>query len=161
MKVLVLVAGILAVGGWGDCTPCSSVESVDISDGEVHQNGSVLLNGIEFTNRAWYEVDQNGTMVRFGCPCINRICMWKCCGPEQAFYNMSCTNSTLTEVNPFNPPLYSGKEPLAKQAQDTFFYMYGQTCEVRYLVDTNSDQLFLQEVSGRHVVFLNLDKKYC
>lgn len=159
--LLLLAASGLLLRGPVDCALCPSIESLDISDGFVHDNGSVFMFGIEFTKQSWYDVVENETTVRFGCPCIERLCMWKCCEVKQAFYNLSCENSSLAEVDPFSPQMYKGQEPSAVLARNTFFYMHGTPCVERYLVDTGvGEQLFLQEVSKQNTL-LSLEFVCC
>lgn len=128
--------------------PCSLIESLDISGGFVHENGSVFMNNVEFKRETWYELEVEGEMKRYGCPCIGRVCLWKCCGDRQAYLGRNCTDTDLGEVNPFSPPVFKGREPSAVLSQDTFFYMYGRPCEDLYVLDSSSsDELYLQEVS--------------
>ncbi|KAM3965299.1 G-protein coupled receptor Mth2 [Aphomia sociella] len=125
------------------CNPCSKVDSINITDGVLYVNGSVIHNGLEYKSETWYEVDA----VRWGCPCIGRMCIWKCCGPNKLYKNNECTESDLDVVNPFNPPVHKGREVLTINAHEHFFYMYSTLCVDKYLVDSGSDyeELFLQE----------------
>lgn len=146
MKPLLLVLQILAVTRFGVCTLCSSVERLNITEGWVHPNGSIFQYGIEFTSENWYEVEENNqTTTRYGCPCIGRICMFKCCPAGQMYYNSSCRESDSTD--PFSPPLFKEQEPSALKADDVFFYIHGRACEDSYLADTGVEDLYIQEVS--------------
>lgn len=144
MKTLLLVVQVLAVTRLGGCSPCTLVESLDITEGWVHPNGSILLYGIEFTTDNWYEVEETNQTTRYGCPCIGRICMFKCCPDGQEFHNKSCLGSNSTDA--FSPQLFKEQEPSALKAEDSFFYMHGRVCEESYLAIDGVEQLYIQEV---------------
>lgn len=140
------------------CVPCPRVESVDISTGVVHPNGSMIHNNIEYASNTWYEVIEGNSTIVLGCPCIGRVCLWKCCREGQMFYNRSCTSTDLEAVNPFNPPVFKGTEPSSMEASNDFFYMYNQLCSDRYLVDSlmDNEEVFIQEVSKYNErIFIN------
>lgn len=130
------------------CNPCPRVESIDITSAEVFANGSIVHNGIEYTQSVWYEVVENGEKLRFGCPCIERICLWKCCDPGEMYVDRNCTSSDWPDVNPFSPSVYKGRELVNVVANDHFFYMHNRLCFDRYRVDTQvgNEDLFIQEV---------------
>lgn len=144
----ILVLAILLIINCVDCNPCSRVESIDITSGEVFANGSIVHNGIEYSKSVWYEVQENEEMLRFGCPCIGRTCLWKCCNLGEMVVNVNCTSSDMPEVNPFSPSIYMGRELVEVEAKDHFFYMTNRPCQLRYLVDTlvDDEELFIQEV---------------
>lgn len=141
---------IALVFSYGNCDPCARVESLDISVGViVTENGSMIHNGVEYGMGEWYEAEEDGVQKRFGCPCIRRTCLWKCCGGGEAFLNKTCNATEITEVNPFNPPVFEGQKQLNISAHEHFFYMYNQLCiEDRYLVDPSlsSEELYIQQV---------------
>ncbi|XP_059052162.1 G-protein coupled receptor Mth2-like [Achroia grisella] len=126
------------------CNPCSERESIDITNGELLHNSSIIHNGIEYKIGTWYQPEES---IRLGCPCIGRICIWKCCGPSEMYQNKECAKSDLEVVNPFNPTVYKGRDPVQVDAHLHFFYMYNTLCDDKYLVDTNINyqELFLQE----------------
>lgn len=136
---------------------------MDISRGVSAENGSILHEGIEYSTDEWYEAEEDGIHTRFGCPCLKRVCLWKCCPEGEAFFNSSCNTTTISEVNPFNPPIYKGQEQLDLAAQGHFFFMYNRLCEERYLVDPSlsSEELYIQQVRGFLLLLpdnLNLEK---
>lgn len=143
-----LVLAFLLIVGYADCNPCLRVESIDVTSADVFANGSIVHDGIEYKKEVWYEVEEDGEKLRFGCPCIGRICLWRCCQPGEIFEDRNCTSSDLPEVNPFSPSVYNGRELTNVNAADHFFYMYNRLCEERYLVDTmlNNEELYIQEV---------------
>lgn len=140
------------------CKPCTNVESLDISGGVLHDNGSVVYDGFEYTSSTWYEVEEDERVIRYGCPCINRVCVYKCCGLGEAFFNTTCRETDLAEVNPFSPSVYKGKELSNLLAHEHFFYMYRRPCNDRYLVDTASgvEELYIQEVSSYYKGYKNI-----
>lgn len=143
-----LVLAFLLIINCVDCNPCTRVESIDITTAEVFANGSIVHNGIEYSRSVWYEVEENGEKLRFGCPCIGRTCLWKCCNLGEMYVNRNCTSSDSPEVNPFSPSVYTGTETVNVEAKDHFFYMTNRVCDERYLVDTlvANEALFIQKV---------------
>lgn len=127
--------------------PCTTKESLNITNGELFENGSVIFEGLEYPSSVWYEVTEDGVISRMGCPCVGRVCVWKCCPAGQAYYNRQCKESELEVVNPFSPPLFKGVNPVNGTAQ--FFYMNNRLCEDRYMVDSSSpyEEMYIQEVS--------------
>lgn len=144
-EFFLLVLAVASVYG----QPCSTKESLDITHGELFGNGSVVCDGVEYVRSAWYEAEVNGTSSRMGCPCIGRLCVWKCCPEGQAYYGRQCEESALAVVNPFSPPVFRGAEPAAVAAHERFFFMSTPLCEDKYVVDSSSpyDEMYLQEVS--------------
>lgn len=144
----VQVLAFLLIINYVICNPCSRVESINITSAEVFVNGSIVHNGIEYTQSVWYEVEENGEKLRFGCPCIERTCLWKCCDPGEMYVDRNCTSSDMPEVNPFSPSVYKGREMVNVEAKDHFFYMHNRLCLYRYRVDTltSNEDLFIQEV---------------
>lgn len=143
-----LVSIFLLIINCVNCNPCPRVESIDITSAEVFANGSVIHNGIEYSPNLWYDVEENGEKLRFGCPCIERNCLWKCCNLGEMHVDRNCTSSDSPEVNPFSPSIYAGREPVNVVAKDHFFYMTNRLCTERYQVDTlvENEELFIQEV---------------
>ncbi|XP_072949346.1 G-protein coupled receptor Mth2-like [Epargyreus clarus] len=146
MKFLVISYFLFSLLSQATCTPCSRTESLNITSGVILPNGNVLYGGIEFSSDKWYEVEEDGVNVRFGCPCIGRICIWKCCNAREAFYNRSCTETDLPEVNPFSPAVYNGRNATNITAHQHFFYMHKLSCE-KYVVDSISpyEEIYIQE----------------
>lgn len=142
------VLAFLLVINCVDCNPCPRVQSIDITSAEVFRNGSIVHNGIEYLKSVWYEVEENGEKLRFGCPCIGRVCLWKCCDVGEMYVDRNCSSSDSPEVNPFSPTVYMGTQPVNVVAKDHFFYMNNRVCDERYLVDTLvvNENLFIQEV---------------
>lgn len=133
---------------------CSPKESLNITDGEAFQNGSVFHDGVEYIRSSWYEVEEEGVVSRMGCPCIGRVCLWKCCPEGQALNDFrECQDSdSLGVENPFNPPVYKGADRVNVTAHERFFYMTNRLCDERYMVDTAApnEKLYVQEVSYSH-----------
>ncbi|XP_041979059.1 G-protein coupled receptor Mth2-like [Aricia agestis] len=136
LKLIVLSVLVLKVLS----NPCAEDQSVDVSSGERYSNGSIVHAGVEYTSGTWYQ-SENGTL---GCPCLVRICLWKCCGENQSYVNRSCQDTSSDE--PFNPPVYNGTELTEISAIHHFYYMHNIKCD-KYLVDSNSsaEDMYLQE----------------
>lgn len=71
----------------GGGLPCNYYDSINITAGVKHSNGSITLNGFEFTYGQYFKFDYilNGAertavaeYIR-GCPCINKPCVRLCC----------------------------------------------------------------------------------
>ncbi|CAH2048682.1 unnamed protein product, partial [Iphiclides podalirius] len=130
------------------CSPCGRLESLNITGGVEFSNGSVIHGGLEYVSGAWYDLEEDGALIRLGCPCIGRVCLWKCCGEGEAFSNKTCAATDHAAANPFSPPIFRGKEPLDVAAHSSFFFMHSRLCDERYLVDTSSptERIFIQQV---------------
>lgn len=146
MLVSVVVTALLVLRGI-EGTPCTRVRSVDITNGVKHPNSSVTYEGVEYKVGTWYELEENGTTLVLGCPCIGRICIHRCCSQGSAYYNWSCTETNSSAINPFSPPVYNGKVKSSVVAHEQFFYLYSRPCSDSYAVDsgTPGEELYIQE----------------
>ncbi|CAK1551200.1 unnamed protein product [Leptosia nina] len=126
---------------------CSRDESLNITEGVKFENGSIIFEDIEYSEGHWYELVQDEVTTVFGCPCIGRICMWKCCGQGKSYVNRSCTDVDIAEVNPFNPPIFSGTESTNVVASEAFFYKYTLSCE-KYLVGAGANEYIYLQKNG-------------
>ncbi|XP_061383795.1 G-protein coupled receptor Mth2-like isoform X1 [Danaus plexippus] len=144
MEMVVLLCMILL--SYVHANPCTKQESVNITEGVLYENKSIIHDGVEYVSGSWYEENNNGVMNLFGCPCIGRLCLWKCCGKGQMYVNRSCTDVDRDVVHPFNPPVFKGRDPSNRTAVKNFFFMYLPSCP-KYLVDSNNagEEIFLQE----------------
>lgn len=141
------------------CNPCSKEQSLNITDGVQYDNGSIIFDGLEYTSSSWFEEEINGMYTQFGCPCIGRVCLWKCCNTGMMYLNKTCSPADRTEVNPFNPPVFKGQEKSNVIANQHFFYMSGLACD-KYLVDSNTpgEEIYLQEVSSMLFLYNKISK---
>lgn len=151
MIVLLLVFIGLSLSS---CNPCSKEQSLNITNGVQYENGSIFFDDMEYTSGSWFEEEMNGTSTVYGCPCIGRVCLWKCCNKGMMFLNKTCSYTDSTEVNPFNPPIFKGQEKSNSTASQDFFYMSGLACD-KYLVDSNTpgEEIYIQEVSRIFLMF--------
>ncbi|RVE50886.1 hypothetical protein evm_004453 [Chilo suppressalis] len=140
MLLLLLTAAV-------NCEPCDLKESLNITGGELLANGSVFHDGIVYGISAWFKSETDGVESWFGCPCIGRLCVWKCCPKGQAMYGRVCGDSDLGVVNPFSPTVFKGLEPSNVKAHERFFYMDNRLCDDRYLVNTSLpyNEIYLQQ----------------
>ncbi|CAH0585607.1 unnamed protein product [Chrysodeixis includens] len=146
MKTILLVVTQILILASVESTPCPKVQSVDITGGVLYDNRSVIYEDVEYKTGTWYESDENGTTVRWGCPCIGRICVHRCCSRSEAIYN-GCTFTNDSAINPFSPPVYNGKVLSGLAAHEHFFYMYQRPCSDSYLVDSGAagEELYIQQ----------------
>ncbi|XP_068633391.1 G-protein coupled receptor Mth2-like [Battus philenor] len=149
ITVLVYLLTVCYVSG----NPCKRIESLNITNGVEYANGTVIYDGLHYDRQAWYEIEEDGVVVKLGCPCIQRVCLWKCCGDGQAFFNKSCETTDKSVVNPFSPLVYEGKEPLEFTPNKEFFYMHTKLCDDRYLVDTLSgrENIYIQKNASLYI----------
>lgn len=148
MEQIFVVVTIMLLVSAANCSPCSRLESTNITIGEVYPNGSVIHGGIEYPRASWYEEVEDGVSIRLGCPCIGRVCLWKCCADGQMYVNNRCNTTDVVAASPFNPPVFKGKDPVNVVASQHFFYMYNELCKEKYLVDSMSsyEEIYIQEV---------------
>nr|XP_021185461.1 G-protein coupled receptor Mth2 isoform X2 [Helicoverpa armigera] len=147
MKPILLAVTCTLVFMSIECTPCSRVQSVDITDGVKYENSSIVYEGTEYKSGTWYELEENGTALVLGCPCIGRKCLHRCCSPGSAFVQGQCAETDASAINPFNPPVYNGKVVSSVQAHQHFFYLYQRPCIDSYLVDSAAagEELYIQQ----------------
>lgn len=128
-------------------SPCTRDESLNITLGISYPNGSIVFDGLEYISGTWYEIEEEYGVIRLGCPCKIRVCLWKCCAAGQMYLNLSCNSTDAPEVNPFNPPIFKVREPTTISAIDKFFMMDKFGCD-KYLVDPNgaNEEIYIQEV---------------
>ncbi|KAJ2949206.1 hypothetical protein O0L34_g6152 [Tuta absoluta] len=145
--MFLIVVLVLLVTNTVNSELCSKIESVNITDGALFENGSVLFEDVEYTSSQWYEVSEEGQDVRYGCPCIGRICLWKCCGDGEMLVKKDCAASNASEVNPFKPPVYKGRDLTEVDATQHFFYLHNvKQCATKFIVDTDfGDEVMVQE----------------
>lgn len=92
IKVLTVLLIIIAVskcsnGLPNEVLPCKFSDSINITAGEHHQNGSITFNGIEYSHDQYASIDyieQNGRKIiepkyDRGCPCMCKPCIRLCC----------------------------------------------------------------------------------
>lgn len=140
------------------CNPCTREESLNITSGVRFENGSIIYDGVEYIKTSWYEEEMaDGEVVTLGCPCIGRVCLWKCCGSGMMYLNRTCQDVDTSEVNPFSPTVYKEREPTNITGHEHFFYMYKLSCD-KYLVDSNTpgEEIYVQNVSPIEIQFSTL-----
>lgn len=149
MKYLFAIVTQILVISYARCNPCPREQSVDISNGELFPDGSVAHAGILYEQSQWYTAEEDGETKGFGCPCLFRTCLWKCCAENHMYQYNTCNETGLDAVNPFSPQVFKGKDLLNVTAHEHFLYMYGYTCKGKYKVDPNTDyeELYIQQVS--------------
>ncbi|XP_028172671.1 uncharacterized protein LOC114361726 [Ostrinia furnacalis] len=145
MKVLLLVVFCVA----SVKCQCSTKESLNITSGELFSNGSVLHDGIEYVKSSWYEVVEDGVSSLMGCPCIGRVCLWKCCPNGQSLnFLRKCQDSdTLGVESFFSPPVFKGVDRVNVLAHEKFFYISNLLCDEKYMVDPSLpyEEFYIQE----------------
>lgn len=77
--------------------PCEFEDSINITDGSIQPDGSILNDGTKYTKQQIYTVnyrmDNNNKRIKAnahlrGCPCMVKPCLRLCC-PLGSFVNMS------------------------------------------------------------------------
>lgn len=74
------------------CKGCTEEDTIDISDGDRHDNGDIVYDGLTY-KRYEYFTNINGTR---GCICEKKTCIKKCC-PFGYAYSLSERNCTKFE----------------------------------------------------------------
>lgn len=129
------------------CEPCSRQQSVNVTSGDLQDGDSILHEGTVYKSEQWYEVVEDGIVSRLGCPCLDRVCIKKCCKQNYMYINNSCQAITHESLRFFSPNVYKGKDLLNITAHLHFFYLYELQCS-KYLIDPPIDleELYIQEV---------------
>lgn len=149
--LLILSYFILLLVGNLECVPCVETESVDLSGGQEYANGTIVQDNVVYDNGTWYEKVVDGVLMRYGCPCVRRKCLRKCCEKGSAYFGSTCNSSQ--EMSFFRPQLYKGVTPVHTRADQHFFFLYGLSCEDKYLLDPSGKDthMFIQEVSKEDI----------
>lgn len=90
--------------------PCDESQTIDISDGELFSNGSIVINGTTVYEKHNYYRDEEQN-VTLGCICHVKTCISKCCLPNEQYIIdingiMTCVDkSTQTQFE-----LYEGTQ---------------------------------------------------
>lgn len=87
----------------GEMLPCHFLDSIDITDGTLQPDNSVLFNGIEFPKGHYATVNHisEGKERVFeephmrGCPCFDRPCLRLCCPYGQFVESMEYEEETI------------------------------------------------------------------
>ncbi|XP_060803122.1 G-protein coupled receptor Mth2 [Amyelois transitella] len=146
-KLFVFMTNLLVIS-LVSCNPCSRQQSINITSGDLQDGNSILHGGLVYKTGQWYEVEEDGIVSRFGCPCLesNRVCIRKCCNPRHMYLGYTCKEPPEESLLVFNPKVHKGKDLLNVTASLHFFYLHGLQCD-KYLVDPSVDPevLYIQE----------------
>lgn len=138
--------------------------SVNISSAEEDADGNLRTEGLVYPPGTFYKFD--GSV--FGCPCLLKPCVRKCCKADEKFDLDSeepvppCVQSNSTSFKPFRRNVYTSnsgrKEDLQLKfvQEDHFVFLHGNVCvrgdyflnEIEYGKDRN----FLME-DGRLIIY--------
>lgn len=86
--IVIMTTKLSSASFFGAVLPCSFYDSINITDGSVHSNGSITFKGIEFppnqNAKVVYMLEDEKTRLRVnpytrGCLCNIRSCIKQCC----------------------------------------------------------------------------------
>ncbi|XP_031355942.1 G-protein coupled receptor Mth2-like isoform X5 [Photinus pyralis] len=133
-RVLLLLISIFA----SSVSPCPLPLTVDISNGEHFDNGTIVSGGISYGPNFQMLVDGK---VR-GCVCDIRRCVRKCCPVGRLMFGTRCQESDIS----FAPLVYG--DHLLNVTNDHFYYIESNECPMGlYKLEPNEpeDEFFIQE----------------
>ncbi|XP_018327206.1 G-protein coupled receptor Mth isoform X4 [Agrilus planipennis] len=104
--LLVLINVIINVVVSIDTNPCDEEFSVDITDGEVFPNGTILKDGILYSEDYYFYVNES---IAKGCICELAKCVRKCCPKGEYMSKRKCVPSTGPSELPINGNVRGGR----------------------------------------------------
>lgn len=142
--------------------PCHYFDSIDISEGFVHNNKSITFDGIEYHKNQYADISyaiENGKRVPTkqhtrGCICQIKNCIQLCC-PLGTFANSSSDsdnrcNSRYTESANHEKIINQNIQIYKSEQKDDYAYVVNMPCEDDmfyieniYKIDTVSWKIFL------------------
>ncbi|XP_018327207.1 G-protein coupled receptor Mth isoform X5 [Agrilus planipennis] len=138
---IVIVIYITAVSAEN---PCSEEFSVDISDGIVSQDNSIVKDGVTYSAGQYYYY--NSTNIR-GCVCEVKKCIRKCCPIGEYMTNKTCLPTDQPLILPGDTP----------PNINDYHVLVGSTCpenKVRTRASEDNDDIALQN-DGTLIAFGN------
>lgn len=101
--------------------PCPKLLTIDISDGKLFRNKSILKNDTIFDRKNYY-IDDQGKIL--GCICNIKPCLRKCCGPNEQLIERKCVETKLN----LGVQLYEGIQKT--YSLDNYHYIYNKECKL-------------------------------
>lgn len=135
--VLFLIDGVLSLT---QKYPCPRVLTIDISDGLLLRNRSILKNDIIFDSNNYF-IDEKGG--KRGCICKIKQCLRKCCGANEKLIEKKCVQT----AQKLQVQVYEGKQNVS--FSDNYHYIYNKECKhgatvlIPHLV--TEEEFFLQK----------------
>lgn len=127
--------------------PCEYLDSLNITDGIRHTDGSIEFNGMIFTQDQYARIDyvlENGMTHKIvqpyvrGCVCRMKTCVRLCC-PYGSFYdyvNRTCHPHDSERVRRLKTDVLDEHKQTKSIILDHHFaYVNDRSCHQRYLVD--------------------------
>lgn len=118
--------------------PCNFFDSINITEGNRHENGSFTFNGIEYTNGLYAEVDyivpiaenpgkKESVDPHFrGCLCNLTTCIRLCCPPGQVSDGDTCYSNDLAKN--IESMIYNGNNLSGVLLDKHFGYVHDKFC---------------------------------
>jgi hypothetical protein len=133
-------------------TPCEHKLSVDITNGKMHINGSISMDGIVYDPKDYFSTkDADGKAEIRGCVCRVRACVRRCCPRGKLINNSTCEDPDGGAPR-FAPNVHLSEDDLdngEKVHQDHFGFIYTDLCEHgKYQLEPedSADQHYLLKV---------------
>lgn len=127
---------------WGQAKePCPRVLTVDITDGQKLDDNAIFKDGVHFAKHNYFV--NNETI--YGCICnIKKLCIRKCCGPNEIMMNKTCFPSSLV----LNLTLHHGAQP---QEYEEHHFLHNMECEsdkILLMPHLASEDIFYVQKNG-------------
>lgn len=160
--VIVLVAGVVFLTVHlrkGRTLPCNYLDSINITDGTLQPDSSIIYNGITYQKDQYFDVNYvlvNGTdhvsvhrPYRRGCLCNLKPCVRLCC-PAGVFYDnvkFKCQNHTNDEAKRLeHDVLDKHNDSQNWLLNDHFAFVYDKPCRGMFIADDGYDLTYVMEL---------------
>lgn len=130
MILLLILFNFISV----NCQPCSDVNSVDITDGEVH-SGTVLKDGVLYPSDFVFAKNVSGEVKTFGCLCEVKNCFRKCCPVGTVMRARQCVASTEADQlqnNGIDLHFFNSFKKNVRLNSSQFVLVDGKPCDGMY-----------------------------
>lgn len=133
--------------------PCNYVDSIDITDGTLQSDSSILFHRSIFPKDQYYKVSSYSTR---GCVCNTKPCIRLCC-PLGVFYDnnqFKCHNQTHELANRFEQEVLDIHNQTERWTLEHHFaFVYEKPCSRMFIAD---DHYYLTHVRdfGKYYVYL-------
>lgn len=139
-------------------SPCSTTEAVDITNGTVHANNTMVHNGVTYPEDSYFIVNDT----YYGCVCLRTFCARKCCKVGYHYDEELEACALDSEYQNLAIGVHQGTKVVDSVLLRDFTHI-GLDCE---LIDLDPGTFYLQKDGTLHVLSENISDslplhKYC
>lgn len=160
--VIILIAGVVYLTvnlRSGHKLPCDYLDSINITDGKLQPDSSIIYNGMKFSKDQYFDVNyvlRNGTKdhvsvqtpYRRGCLCNRKPCVRLCC-PAGVFYDnvkFKCQRHTNDLAKLLEHDVLDKHNDTENWVlNDHFAFVYDKPCQGMFIADDGYDITYVMK----------------